>query len=165
MNNRQIIEQYYRAHRGELIAFVSCRLHNAVEAEDVVQDTFLRLLTGQRPISEETVGSLVYTLCRRLLIDYYRHHAVRTDVEHELLHSSRDTDSAESVLSLRDITEQLERGLARLPEPCREVYRLHVYSGLQAKDICRHTGENYKAVEYRLGQARNEIRNYLRHIS
>ena len=165
MNNYQIIEKYYRAHRGELLAFVSARLHNTNEAEDLVQETFVRMLNGLRPISEETIGSLAYTLCRHLVIDWYRRKAIHDDVEHEIMRTGREIASAESVLSVREITEYLERGLARLPEDCREMYRMHIYGGLQAKDICEQTGEKYKAIEYRLGLARKQVRNYLRHIS
>lgn len=165
MNNQQIIEDYYREHRTELTGFVALRIQQTDEAEDIVQELFLRLLTGQRPICELTLPALAYTLCRNMIIDWYRRHRTLDDVEHQMKLSQGAYASAESLLSMREITEQLERGLARLPEDCRNIYRLHVYGGLQAKDICQQTGEKYKAVEYRLGLARKQIRNYLRHIS
>ena len=171
MNNQLIIERYYRAHKDEMIAFVSARLHNPDIAKDVVQDVFLRLLsdypaTGTtRLISEITLPALAYTFCRHLIADWYRRHSVRDDAEHELAQSIANSPSAESLLSVREITEQLEHGLARLPENCREIYRLHIYGGMKANDICQLTGEKYKAVEYRLGLARKHIRNYFRHIS
>lgn len=166
MNNREIIERYYRAHKDELTAFVGTRIHNYIEAEDAVQEAFLRLLQDRnRLINETTLPALVHTLCRHLIIDWYRRHSVRDDAEHELTHGLYDRPSAESLLSVREITEQMERGLTRLPEECREIYRLHIYGGLKANDICQLTGEKYKAIEYRLGIARKYIRNYLRHIS
>lgn len=165
MSKNEIIERYYSAHKGEVLAFVSARIHDFDEAEDLVQEVFLKLLADHRPICELTLPSLVYTLSRHLVIDWYRRHTVWQDVEHELHSMSRQGQSAESLLSMREIHEQLEHGLARLPEPCRDIYRLHIYGGLQAKDICKETGEKYKTVENRLGQARKYIRNYLRHIS
>lgn len=165
MNNQQLIENFYCDHKDELIVFVTTRINDICDAEDMVQELFLRLLTGQRPICEQTLPALVYTLCRNMIIDWYRRHRTLDDVEHQLKHSQGAYASAESLLSMREINEQLERGLAHLPEDCREIYRLHVYGGLQAKDICQQTGEKYKAVEYRLGLARKQIRNYLRHIS
>lgn len=168
MSNQEIIERYYRVHRGELVAFVSLRTHHSDETEDIVQEVFLRMLSAVRPISEETVGALAFTLCKNMVIDWYRRRTVRDDVAHELVGSAGVTtgyESAESVLSVREITEQMETGLARLPKDCQEVYRLHVYGGLKVGDICRETGEKYKTVEYRLGLARKQVRNYLRHIS
>jgi RNA polymerase sigma-70 factor (ECF subfamily) len=165
MSKNEIIERYYSAHRGEILAFVSARIHNIDESEDLVQEAFLKLLSDQRPICELTLPSLVYTLCRHLVIDWYRHHIVCKDVEHELRYTSRQGNSAETLLSIHEIHEQMERGLARLPKPCGDYYRLHIYGGLQVSDICKETGEKYKTVENRLGQARKFMRNYLRHIS
>lgn len=164
MNNQSIIADYYSKHRGEILAFVLLRLQNIDEAEDLVQEVFLRLLNGQRPINETTLPNLVYTLCRNLITDWYRHHSIRQDVEHRLYSTTATADSAESVLSVREINEQLERGLARVPKECRELYRMHIYGAMPISDICRQTGQPYKAVEYRLGMARKQVRNQLRHI-
>ena len=165
MNNQEIIACYYRDHRDELLTFVGSRLGGIDQAEDIVQDAFVRLLSIREPIIEATLPNLAYTFCRRKMIDWYRRRASRLDAEHELQRTSTDFASAESVLSVRDITEQLERGLARLPEDCRELYRLHVYDGMKAADISQQSGLPYRNVEYRLGQARKYIRNYLKHVS
>jgi RNA polymerase sigma-70 factor (ECF subfamily) len=167
MNNRHIIENYYRAHKDELIAFVSLRLHFSNDAEDLVQEVFLRLLSGNRPINETTLPSLAYTFCRNLITDWYRRHITRQDVEHTISRwqsVNAEEQSAESLLSVREINEQLERGLARVPKECRELYRMHIYGAMPIRDICRKTGQPYKAVEYRLGQARKQVRYQLRHI-
>ena len=58
--------------------------------------------------------------------------------------------------------ERLERGLARLPKNCREVYRLHVYDGMKVSEISQQLNEGYKSVENRLGIARKAIRQYLK---
>ncbi len=164
MNNQVIIESYYRAHRGEMLAFVSARLHYSDEAEDLVQEAFLRLLSGQRPISEVTLPALVYTLLRNLIADWYRRHSVRLDAEHELRGMQGTGESAEVLLSMREADELLERGLAHVPEECREFYRLHVYADMPVRDICQQTGQPYKTVEYRLGLARKQVRKYLKHV-
>lgn len=164
MNNHKVIENYYCAHRGELIAFVSARLHDLAEAEDIVQETFLRLLSGDRLITEVTLPNLTYTLCRNMIADWYRRHSVRQDARHELIYSAGKGDSAETLLSMYEINEQMERGLARVPENCREIYRMHIYGEMPVRDICQQTGQPYKSVEYRLGLARKQVRNYLRHV-
>lgn len=165
MSNQELISTYYEAHRDELLAFVSSRLCGADDAEDIVQEVFLRLLTGTRPITTITLPSLVYTIARNLVFDYYRRRQSREEYEHVLVHTSQVEDELESVLSAREITEQMERGLARLPENCREVYRMHIYGGMRVSEISQSLGQGYKSVEHRLGLARKEIRKYLRHIS
>lgn len=160
MNN--LIETYYTDHRDELLAFVSSRLGGSEESEDIVQNVFLRLLTTNKMITVVTLPALVYTMTRNLITDYYRRRHTYEAFEHFIKGSSEADDSMESVFSARELTELLERGLARIPENCREVYRLHIYGGMKVGEISQTLGEGYKSVEHRLGTARKVVRQYLR---
>ena len=165
MNKILTLTNYYVTHRDELLAYVSSRLGNSVEAEDLVQNVFLRLLTSDKMITDITLPALVYTIARNLIADYYRRRTHFEVYEHYLKNTDSIDESAESILSIRDITEQLERGLARVPENCREIYRLHVYGGMKVAEISEHLGEGYKSVEHRLGTARKLVRQRLRGIA
>ena len=165
MNNYLTLTNYYVTHRDELLAYVSSRLGNSVEAEDLVHNVFLRLLTSDKMITDVTLPSLVYTITRNLIADYYRRRTHFEAYEHYLKNTDSIDESAESVLSVRDITEQLERGLARVPENCREIYRMHIYGGMKVAEISEHLGEGYKSVEHRLGTARKLVRQQLRRIA
>ena len=81
MNKFLTLTNYYVTHRDELLAYVSSRLGNSVEAEDLVQNVFLRLLTSDKMITEITLPALVYTIARNLINDYYRR---RTHYERDL---------------------------------------------------------------------------------
>ena len=159
-----LIETYYRDHRDELLAFVSSRLGGAVEAEDIVQNVFLRLLTTDKMITEITLPALTYTIARNLISDYYRRRNTYEEFEHYIKRSSDDyssMESMESVISAKELTELLERGLARVPENCREIYRMHIYGGMKVGEISQTLGEGYKSVEHRLGVARKALRSFL----
>ena len=162
MKNHQLITDYYIAHRDELLAFVSSRLGGSDLAEDIVQNVFLRLLTTDKMISEVTLPCLVYTVARNLISDYYRRHATFEEYEHYIKGVCSTEISTDSIFSVREVMEGLERGLARLPENCREVYRLHVYGGMKVSEISLRLGEGYKSVEHRLGTARKAMRQYMR---
>ncbi|MBO6188229.1 MAG: sigma-70 family RNA polymerase sigma factor [Prevotella sp.] len=161
MNRREIITLYYMQHRDETVGFVAMRIHDADQAQDMVQDIFLRLLSGTQLISSQTLPSLVCTMARHAVSDYYRRRRVCEEYEHYIsLHT--DSTEAESVVNARLLVERMERSLARLPEACREVYRLHIYDGLQVSSIAEQLHLPYKQVENRLGQARKHVRRQLR---
>ena len=84
MNSQDTITQYYQQHHGELLNYVISRLQGATEAEDIVQDVFLRLISSQQLITTVTLPSLVYTMARHLICDYYRRRKPRKDYEYEL---------------------------------------------------------------------------------
>ena len=142
MSKQTLITNYYIAHRDELLAYVCSRLG----------DSF----------SEVTLPALVFAMTRNLVYDYYRHHTAVEQYEHYIKGVCSELTSDESILSAREVMEQLEQGLARLPENCREIYRLHIYDGLKVNEISQQLGEGYKSVEHRLGAARKAMRHYLR---
>ncbi|MBR3066322.1 MAG: sigma-70 family RNA polymerase sigma factor [Prevotella sp.] len=164
MTNRDLIESYYRLHRDELLAFVSSRLGAGRHflAEDMVQEVFLRLLGNERlVVSQETLPSLVFTMAANRVADHYRHLYYQR-LHADCMRASAQADySIEPAVYAHETIARIERRLSRLPQPCAEVYRLHLYGGMKVSEISRRLGQNYKAVEYRLGQARREVRQLL----
>ena len=159
MNNQQlIVTNYYAQHRVEIVDFIAVRLTDADEAEDMVQDLFLRLLRGHQLITPITLPCLVYTMARHSIADYYRRRRVREEFEHYLIKNTDSIGEIESIISARMLMERMERTLARLPEACGRIYRLHIYDGLKVSDIAQQLALPYKQVENRLGQARKAVR-------
>ena len=147
-----------------MLAYASTRLGDSDEAEDLVQNTFLRVLTSDMLVTEQTLPALVFTICRNLVTDYYRHRASRHEYEHYIQSSYDRGMSMESVFYAADIVEAMERGMIRIPEHCRNIYRMHILGGMRVSEISEQTGEKYKTVENRLGLARKQMRNYLRAV-
>ena len=162
MNRNKLISDYYTHHRTELLAYASSRLGDKEEAEDLVQNTFLRVLTTGKMLTEQTLPALVFTICRNLVSDYFRRRAFRYEYEHYLQGSGIGISSMESVFFAADIIERMEQGLAHIPENCRHIYRLHILEGMRVSEISEQTGEKYKTIENRLGLARRQMRTYLR---
>ena len=162
MNDRDIIEQYYRLHRDELLTFVGSRLGVQEDAEDLVHDLFLRLLDGsRRPITPVTLPSLVYTMARNLIADYYRRRHFREQYALRMQGLESLTTSTEATVFADDTLRHVEQRLLRMPVQTAEIYRLHIYDGMKVGEISRYLSQDYKTVEYRLGQARREVRRLL----
>ena len=168
ITKQAIIADYYTLHYEELLAFVASRLHvYSDEAEDIVQNVFLRLLQTDKMITPITLPCLVYTMARHLICDFWRHRKRVEEHEHFIQGSmgvAGCCESVEMVYSVVEITELLERGIARLSEKQRKVYRLNVCDGMKVGEISRELGLNYKCVENRLGAARKELRGYMKRM-
>ena len=162
MNNYQNIADYYVQHRNEIVGFVAMRIGNEDTAQDLVQDVFLRLLRSDKLISDITLPALVFTMARNVVADWFRRRRVLDEYEHYIMGTGDSYESMDSVISARELMERMERTLARLAPECREVYRLHIYGGMQVSQIAEETHQPYRAVEYRLGQARKHVRCLLR---
>lgn len=162
-----IIADYYSLHYEEILAFVASRLHHTDEAEDIVQNVFMRLLLTDKMITPITLPCLVYTVARNLIYDYWRHKNKIEEYEHFILgetHSSNAYENGESVYSAKEINDILEQGMARLTEKQRKIYRLNICDDLKVAEISTQLGLNYKCVENRLGLARKVVRGYVRRM-
>jgi len=157
----RIISEYYAEHVRELRVFVGSRIKASDEAEDIVQNIFLKLLTADSVLTPNTLASLVLTIARNMIYDYYRH---RRSVEEYISFAGRDSRrslSAHAVYSAAEIHELLERGIATLKESQRRIYRMSIYDGLAVSDISKTLNMKYKTVENKLGLARKEMRRYM----
>jgi RNA polymerase sigma factor (sigma-70 family) len=164
-SNYSIIADYYSEHYNELKLYVMSRSLPADEAEDIVQNTFVRLLRGDKMITPVTLPCFVYTIAKNLIIDYYRRKHKIEEYEHFLGASDwkgRYDVDGESVFSAQQTNEILERGIARLTEKRSKVYRLNLFEGMQVSEIAKSLNLGYKAAENRLTLARKEIRDYMK---
>ena len=162
MSNQDLFANYYHRHRDEIIDFIAMRIQDREEAQDMVQNLFLRLLIRRQLVTEPSLSSLIYTMAQHMVADYYRHRHVYEEYEHYIRHNNSTDESMESVFSAHQIMERLEFSLARLPEDCRKVYRLHIYGGMKVSEISQALGEDYKRVENQLGHARRVVRQHLK---
>ena len=109
--NRVILTEYYAANRQSLVEEATRLLRgDRMTAEDVVQTTFLRLLTLPNFQLPTLLSSLVHTVMLNLLRDLWRRRRREQDYEHELAAAPpwmRQADDVFSVCSARQITELL----------------------------------------------------------
>lgn len=163
--NFQIIADYYQQHYEELKTFCHKRLGGHDTSEDLVQTAFLRLLSSDKMITPVTMPCLVYTILRNLIYDFWRRRHSYEEYEHYIGKGIRGGhENVESVYSAVELNELLEKGIDRLPDNQRAVYVLNIYDGMKISEISHTLHLNYKSVEHKLGQARKEIRNYIRRM-
>lgn len=161
--SRQLLASYYTLHGEELRAYIAKGIQDYDKSQDLVQDIFCRLLSTDRLVSAVTLPSLLYTMARNKVNDYWRHRLAviqhDTYLKSNASHDNRMEET--SVYSAWEMEEILERGMARLSEKQQVVYRMNLIDGLKVSEISARLHENYKSVENRLGIARKEMRRYI----
>ena len=168
------LTQYYAAERQSLVEEATRLLQgDRMTAEDVVQTTFLRLLThlssNSHPSSltshPSSLTSLVHTSMLNLLRDLWRRRRREQDYEHQLATAPpwlRQADDVFSVCSARQITELLEQRLARMDSTVARVLRMNIVEEKPVSEISDELQMKYKTVENRLQTGRRQLRSYLK---
>ena len=111
-------------------------------AEDLAQETFLRIWNGARGFDESrgSLGSWISIVARNAAIDYLRSpsaRAARTTVELNLAHRARRFSAFEDWILNFDRVRQLRAALEKLTDSQRLVLSLSYVEGMSHAEIAR----------------------------
>ncbi len=157
---QNLIAEAYAQTRGRIVAYITRRINDAVEAEDLTQDVFVRLLEYGATVSRATITSLIYTVARNITFDYLRHKYRSGEIENYLMETSSSIEnSTESAIMVRDLEEHERRYAMRLPHQRSLIYTLSRFSDKKVADIAAENALSVRTVENHLRLARIQMRD------
>lgn len=142
------IEKLIRTHKGKVYGYISMYIRDQSLAEDIFQDTFLKVIQSLRSGRYQDNGrflSWVMRIAHNLIIDHFRRekqmNVISNDnYESDLFNSRKLSDAnVEEVIVKRQIVRDIRRLIQMLPEDQREVVILRHYTGLSFKEIAEIT--------------------------
>ncbi|MFI4909094.1 MAG: RNA polymerase sigma factor [Steroidobacterales bacterium] len=135
-----------RRERGRLLSFISKRVRDAAEAEDVLQEALYELVNAYRLMQPvEQVGAWLMRVARNRIIDGFRRR--RPQLLSDVAPEGEEADAAwerllpaveegpDAALVRELLLEELERALAELPARQREVFIAHELEGASFKEL------------------------------
>lgn len=130
------------AHRDGLLNHARAIVGNRADAEDVVQEAYLRFAGSTRPL-DEPVGYL-YRIVRNLALDGRRRklregRVILADTT-QAEDAAEDRPSPEAETAGRDELRVMRNAMAELPDRTRIALEMHRFGGCTLKDIAGHLG-------------------------
>ncbi|MCB0280169.1 MAG: sigma-70 family RNA polymerase sigma factor [Calditrichaeota bacterium] len=130
----KIIERY----KKPLFGFIFKMVQNREIAEDIFQDTFIKVIHYGKDYKEQgKFHSWIFNIAHNLCRDFWRKKSTQNEYVDETL-LDQDIDQNQSALDQlyeSENKEWLETAIDRLPEKQKEVVLLYVYSEMSFKDI------------------------------
>ncbi len=156
---KQFIEQLFRRNYSEMIHLARVLLACDGEAEDVVQDIFLRVANSDIPPKND---SYLFTAVRNACLNRIRQMQLHERVKNLLpIEDDSDLQPIDRQLEqLEDISVFVEE---QLEEPHRSIYRLRFDEDLTIAEIARRLGLNPNTTYKYLAQSIQKIRNHFKH--
>lgn len=155
--------ELYERYRTPVFTFLVRLTGNHHLAEDLLQETFLRLYRGRAAYQPTgRFHTWLFTIARRLAVDYYRRQHAAWDREPDAIEAS---DRAEHRAETRELLERVDRALRRLSPAQREVVLLSRFAGMNAADIGLATGSTPGAVRVTLHRALRRLQSLLEEAS
>ncbi|SDH87654.1 RNA polymerase sigma-70 factor, ECF subfamily [Pseudomonas flavescens] len=152
--HQQLTGQLYRDHRDWLLGWLRKSLSCPQRAEDLSQDTFVRVL-GKPDLQQlREPRALLGTIARGLLIDHFRRNAVERAYLEELSRTPETlyVSPEEQALVLEALRE-IDRLLGTLSLKARSAFLYNRLDGLGHAEIAERLGVSVPRVRQYLAQA------------
>jgi len=150
-----LVRRHYRA----AFAVALARVDGPMDAEDVLQDAFVRALERLDECDPHRFAGWFLTIVRNRAhnVRIYEHRRQGVDPEEARLSSSAEAEGTRRV-ERRELRETLEAAMGTLTEIQREVLLLHDLEGMKHAEIAAVVGITVGMSRYHLMQARRRMR-------
>jgi RNA polymerase sigma factor (sigma-70 family) len=143
----------YKKERNRLLGYIGNRIHDRLEAEDILQDVFYQLTIGFRDIRRiENLTAWLYRVADNRITDLFRKKRPVT-----FSYTETSAEDEEGPLTLEEILpsigsnpgdeelkemiwETIEETLSEMPEEQRSVFVENEFEDLSFKEISERTG-------------------------
>ncbi|MEN1938528.1 RNA polymerase sigma factor [Paenibacillus sp. 102] len=158
MKNKQTLEQIYKQHMHDLFRYLLSLTGHFHSAEDLMQETFYRMLIHIDYYKGEEIRPWLFTIAYHAFIDWKRKETKQKTTMLEDFHLPDVPSTEHAYLTKYEITEWLER-LASLPIARRNVLLLRDYYGFSYEEIAKMTDFSLAKVKIELHRGRKEMRS------
>ena len=155
----RLLESWARKYQQPLLRYFRRRISPPEEADDLVQEVFLRLSRRADLGSINRVESYLFRVARSALADRFRKQA-RTPVQMVSYDDSMHGEAGitpERVYSGRQAFEQLIEALAELPDRTRRIFVLYHLENMKQKDIANRLGISLSTLEKHMARANRHL--------
>jgi RNA polymerase sigma-70 factor, ECF subfamily len=139
--------------------FVARRVQTPADADDVLQEVFVRLQRGISSLrDDERFGPWVYRIAKNAIVDHERRRVRREARETEIAEDvpGAPGDPADHLES--ELAECVALFVAELPSPYREAVTLTELQGLTQKQAAELLGVSLSGMKSRVQRGRDKIR-------
>lgn len=156
----------YVAKRGDLKRFLVARLGNEAEAEDVVQDVYLKVRAAKYAEEIANPGAFLYKVAANLALDHRRRQQRARARDGQWVEANHQKIGAEAIVdqpeagAAYDAKQRLTRmikALDGLSPQCRRVFMLHKLEGLSHRQVAARLNISTSTVEKHMNKALKQL--------
>jgi RNA polymerase sigma-70 factor (ECF subfamily) len=158
LDQTEYLQSIWDQYCCRLLAFIRKRVSDETDAEDILQEVFIRVhrsLCCSREWNKPE--GWFYQVARNLIIDYYRSRKQWVEIPEDL---PVETDFQEDDPEVR-LALSLKETIDVLPGPYRQALILTEYQGLSQKELAERSGISLSGAKSRVQRARQKLRDLL----
>lgn len=162
MIEKMILKRLFCQYYSEMIHLAKILLYADEEAEDVVQDVFVRLIQSDILPAEDKARVYLMMAVRNGCINRIKQKSIIEQVKN-LYSVEAETDLQYAEERLETLNAVCDYADSRLTGPHRTIFRLRFEEGLTLKEIAQRLDMNLKTVFKYLSQSIQDVQKHYRH--
>jgi RNA polymerase sigma-70 factor (ECF subfamily) len=157
--------------REALVLFLAARTRSMTEAEDLVQELYLKLRGMDEAMEVRAPVALLYRMASNLMVDQVRSAQRSARRDGQWRRETRDSlggedvvtgPAADDLLISRERARQLAHAVSELPPQMGRAFRLHKLEGLSQAQTAEAMGVSRKMIEQHIQAAVRRLTERLR---
>ena len=169
-NHQTALLTTYLSQRASLTRFLAARLGNQDEAQDVLQELYLRVSRIEDSGDLRDPVSYLFRIALNLARDHRRERmrarareAKWGDAHYVAIGGDvlSEAPSAEAGYGAKQLVAKVESALTQLSPQCQRVFRMHKFEGLTHEEVARRIGISRSTVEKHMHTALVHLTRHL----
>lgn len=147
---RDLIEKAYTKYADKIYRYCLSKLSKKEDAEEVLSETFKRLLEQKNIEKIENIQAWVFGIARNVIYERYRQKKYYTYSDYEdydVTQISGIPENIEDKLAKDEVVELIKNNLQDLDEDAQEIVRLKVWEELKFKEISEVVNQKENTVK------------------
>lgn len=163
----EIYNEFFGVHYHLCLQYI----HNEKAAEEIVQDTFLKLWEIRNTLNDQiNIRSFLYTITKNNCLNYLRNQKISMKhIENmkymEMQFNYEALEKLGNYIQFEELRSKIEEAIAQLPAELVETFQLSRFEELSYKVIAEKQNISIKTVEARISKAlrilRVELKDFL----
>jgi len=156
--NEIVFSIFFKKHAKSLRNFLFYKYGNKDQAEDLVQEAFIKLWQNCSSVPIEKAKSYLYTIANNSSLNEIKHQKVVLQYENNFTGLDKTNENPEYILEEKQFKDKLLKAIEHLNETQRVAFLMHRIDGKKYSEIAEELNISVKAVEKRIHLALVELR-------
>ncbi|MFC2109665.1 RNA polymerase sigma factor [Bacteroidota bacterium] len=152
-----VFESLYTSHSKSLYNFIYYKCGNEAQAEDLVQEAFIKMWKNCAKVIFEKAKSFLYTVTNNLFLNEVAHKKVVLKYN-QIPVNDATNESPDFIMEEKEFMDKLQKAISDLTDGQREVFLLNRIDKKTYKEIAEMLEISVKAVEKRMHGALVKMR-------
>lgn len=146
-------EEVFNKHSQTLRNYIYYKCGDTQQAEDIVQEAYIKLWNNCTKVIFEKAKSFLYTVANNHFLNEVAHKKVVLEYQKQNTTNNTSIETPQFILEEDEFHKKLKKAIADLPERQREVFLLSRIDKKKYSEIAEIVGVSVKAVEKRMSKA------------